>query len=83
MEIDQVIMDLGASAKALRLQESYSCTHSSHHLKYTHMSLLVIFVLVLMLASQASLLLPSIISLILAITVRTPFTAKNQEKRSK
>lgn len=82
MEIDPIIRDLGASALALRLQESYSCTQNSHHLKYTNMGLLVIFVLVLILAAQASLLLPSIISSILAITVRTPFS-NNKEKRSK
>lgn len=82
MEIDPVIRDLGASAKALRQQESYSCTHNSHHLKYTNMGLLVMFVLVLILASQTSLLWPAIISSILAITVRTPFS-NNKEKRSK
>ena len=82
MEIDSVIRDLGASALALRLQESYSCTHNSHPLKYTNIGLLVMLVLVLILASQASLLCSSIISSTLAITVRTPFS-NNKEKRSK
>jgi hypothetical protein len=73
MEIDPIIKDLGAGALVLRPQETYSCAqHSSHPLKYRHMGLLVMLVLVLILAIQKAFVWPSIISSVLAITAKNP-----------
>ncbi|MEK6859380.1 MAG: hypothetical protein AABX54_01065 [Nanoarchaeota archaeon] len=73
MEIDHIIKDLGAGALVLRPQETYSCAQNNlHPLKYRHMGLLVILVLVLILAIQNSFVWPSIVSSILAITAMNP-----------
>ena len=79
-ELDPIIRDLGASAIALRPQESCSCT--SHALKYnSNMGLLIILTLVLMLAAQKILIWPTTLSLLLTITVSAPFAYI--KKRSK
>lgn len=78
MEIDSIIKDLGASAIALRPQESCNC----NKINYKHMGFLIILILVLVLASQRTFIYPSIILQSLAIIVSTPFII-NKEKRSK
>ncbi len=78
-ELDPIIRDLGASAIALRPQESCSCT--SRALKYnSNMGLLIILILVLMLANQKILIWPNILSQLLAITVSAPFLIKRKRK---
>jgi hypothetical protein len=78
MEIDPIIKDLGASAMALRHQESCNCNRVS----YKHVGLFVILVLVLMLASQRTFIFPAIVPQLLAVLVSAPFV-NNKEKRSK
>ncbi|MFA5258951.1 MAG: hypothetical protein WC979_03475 [Candidatus Pacearchaeota archaeon] len=77
-KIDPIIKDLGASAMALRLQESCTCSRVS----YKHVGLFLILILVLVLASQRTFIFPAIVPQLLAILVSTSFI-DNREKRPK
>ena len=79
MEVDQTLKELGASAVALRPQESCNCNRVS----YKHMGLFVILVLILMLAPQRTLIWPDVLPQLLAVIVSAPFVADRKEKRSK
>jgi len=82
MELDPIIKDLGASALALRPQESCSCKPSSNPLSYKSMGLFLILILFLILANSGNFLWSIIPMSILAITASSPkFSFKRKREK--